>query len=144
MEATTTEPERKLQWGLAYAVPEDARAAWGARAIVESHRGHGFSLLPDRQDVWAAEPAAKDALLAVLNGPNRGDGAIAKAQEAAGKLLEDGVLRDWQQVRDWDAVSAAGEKDESGEHTLYEDERVKIVGNTNGSYGYLYIAGWLK
>jgi hypothetical protein len=28
--------------------------------------------------------------------------------------------------------------------TLYEDDRGIIRGNPNGSYGYLYVAAWLK
>jgi hypothetical protein len=30
------------------------------------------------------------------------------------------------------------------EAVIYEDERGKIVGSAQGSYGYLYVAGWLK
>lgn len=126
--AIKTEP--KLGWGLRHAVPEDARAAWGARAIVEER---GFSLLPDRQEIWAADQEAKDALASALNGPNRGDGAISKAQETAGKLMDAGEIR-----------NQSGGRDEPGEHLLYENDEIKIVGNTNGSYGYLYLAGWLK
>ena len=128
---TATETQPKLAWGLSHAVPDSARAAWGARAIIE---GAGFGLLHDRQSVWSADPEAKSALLAILNGPHTGDGAIQASMDAVKLLRQGGHI-----------CGPNGEGgDDAEEHLLYYDGEVKIVGNTNGSFGYLYIAAWLE
>lgn len=127
---TATETQPRLAWGLTHAVPDTARAAWGARAIIE---GEGYGLLPDRQSVWAADPESKAALIGILNGSDN-DGAIKASMEAVKILRRGGHL-----------CGPNGEGgDESEEHLLYYDGEVKIVGNTNGSYGYIYIAAWLE
>lgn len=53
----------RLQWGLTSSVPEDAIAAWGARAIDDRGR---FDLVPDRQDA-VGEDEPRKALLDYLN-----------------------------------------------------------------------------
>ncbi len=131
MTTATESTKPKLAWGLSWAVPEVAHAAWGARAIVE---GTGFGLLHDRQSIWSDDDAARQKLIAVLNGPGGGDGAIHQAQEKVAALREAGTI--------------CGPNGQGGdtpqEHVLYEDDAVKMVGNTNGSFGYLYITAWLK
>jgi hypothetical protein len=143
MTTATESTEPKLAWGLSWAVPEDSHAAWGARAIVE---GTGFSLLPDRQSIWSDDDEARKKLIAALNGPLLGTwqvlrthehparGALHHAQERVTALREAGAI-----------CGPNGEGgDQDQEHVLYEDDAVKMVGNTNGSFGYLYIAAWLK
>jgi len=132
MTTATESTEPKLAWGLSWAVPEDSHAAWGARAIVE---GTGFGLLPDRQSIWSDDDAARKKLIAALNGPGEPVfGALHHAQERVTALREAGTI--------------CGPNGEGGdleqENVLYEDDAVKMVGNTNGSFGYLYIAAWLK
>jgi len=48
-----------IQWGLSSLVPEDAPAAWGARAILQN----GFvDLIPDRQGMGFSDDLAKHSL----------------------------------------------------------------------------------
>lgn len=73
-------------------------------------------LLWDRQDLVADGDDAKKTLVEWLNG-----GAIRAALDQLGKRgYPDGEP-----------------------FVVYEDERGRIVGNTNRSGGYVYLAGWL-
>lgn len=97
--------------------PQDARAVWGARLIWPN------DLVWDRQSLDHRDPDAPRALFAWLNE----DGALGKA------------------------LTVLGEPDRLGwascdEHELvvYEDDKGRIVGSPRGSYGYVYIAAWLK
>jgi hypothetical protein len=109
-----------LAFGLSGAIPETAKAAWGCRAIAE----HGtVDVLWDRQD-FQGEPDAKAALKTWLND----EGAFKGFRERAERLLREHVIRG----------------DHAEQHTLYEDDKGIVVGNTNESYGYLYVAAWLK
>lgn len=98
--------------------PENIPAVWGARLIWPN------DLLHDRQDLAAVDDAAKQALIAWLNG-----GAIAKMREA---------------LRAPDAVGITPEMGFDDEAVIYEDEQGKIVGSAQRSGGYVYVAGWLK
>jgi hypothetical protein len=106
--------EKSLMFGYHAGIPSDITSAWGARLIEPN------DLVHDRQDLVAESDEAKSALVAWLNG-----GAIEKALDWLGK-------REYRAVPD-------GE-----EFVVYEDEDGKIVGNTNRSFGYVYVAGWLK
>lgn len=97
----------------------EAKAVFGARLIAPS------DLLHDRQDLVFKTEDDKKALIAWLNGPGYGNGAISKAQ----KWLRDNAFR-------------MGE--DSNSHVLYEDDEGIMVGSRQASYGYVYITGWLK
>jgi hypothetical protein len=75
-------------------------------------------LLHDRTGIFGDE-AERKALIEWLNG-----GVLTAARDAARK--------------------AGLRPDESREVVLYEDDKGKVVANPNASYGYLYVAGWLK
>jgi len=103
-----------LSFGAVRAIPDEVDTAWGARWIYPNDMVH------DRQDI--AGPA-KDRLIAWLNG-----GAIRAALAEAAALA-----KSWRMF-----------PQQNYEHVLYEDETGRIVGNAQGSHGYLYVAGWLK
>ncbi len=105
--------------------PDDVRAIWGARLIYPN------DLLHDRQDLAAHDDEAKAALIAWLNGPGDGDGAISKMQ---GRLA-DTDLR-------WEI--GVGDTRSNDEAVIYEDDEGKIIGSPQSSSGYLYVCGWLK
>jgi len=109
-----------VQFGYNRGIPEDVKTVWGARLIAPC------DLVHDRQDLVAENDEAKSALIAWLNGSPSGSGAIAK-------------MRDWLRANSW---QIRGDRDQ--EHVLYEDDDGIIVVNTNASYGYVYVAGWLK
>ena len=113
-----------LGFGYNRGLPDGITRAWGARMIVDQ-RGH-TDLLGNRTS-WLGEPDETQALQDWLNG-SAGNGALAKAREAASDKL-----------RSYEILTRT-----ASEVTLYEDETGKIVGNTNASAGYLYIAAWLK
>lgn len=97
-------------------LPEGA-TTWNARAIT----GYGsVDLVPDRQE---AKGPHKDALIARLN-----DGVLHQALHEAATRLKNGQM------------SPARE----GTHVLYSDVRFEVRGNTNGSYGYLYLCAFDK
>lgn len=104
-----------LGFGYSAGVPEDVRTAWGARLIAPN------DLLHDRQDLVFENLMEKAKLVAWLNG-----GGIASALVNLGKERYDLIYRD------------------GGEFLIYEDDHGKVVGNTNNSGGYVYVAGWLK
>jgi hypothetical protein len=101
--------------------PDDVRAVWGARLIWPN------DLLWDRQDLAAHDDDSKQALIAWLNGPNSGDGAIKTMRD---KLTAPSSL----------GLTSNGEE----EAVIFEDEIGKIIGSAQGSYGYLYVCAWLK
>ena len=106
-----------LRFGLNNAVPDGVPAAWGARLIFPD------DLLPDRQGFVNSDSAEGKALHGWLNG-----GALRQALEQAWRLSENGRLFG----------------DECRDVVLYEDEVGRIAGNPNKSFGYLYVAAWLK
>ena len=76
-------------------------------------------LVHDRQDIRGDDA---DELLAWLNG-SAGNGALHAAREH---------------------LRVARLPQSADVHTLFEDARGIVVGSTNRSYGYVYVAGWLK
>jgi hypothetical protein len=110
----------KLAFGLGYAVPETAVAAWGCRAIVK--QTGDVDVLWDRQDLQGTDDG-KAALKAWINA---------------------GPFKAWQNVAT--ALLRAHEMQtrESKQFVLYEDAAGIIVGDTHASAGYLYVAAWLK
>lgn len=103
-----------MPFGLWSELKDETKVAWGARGIVK----HGaVSLLHDRQD-WKGDEDERRDFSKVLN-----SGALPKAIEEAERLLRRGDMR----------------SDKRKLFTLYEDDQCRIVGNTNASYGYLYL-----
>lgn len=111
-----------LSFGCTRALPEGVRAAWGARLIWPDQ------LLWDRQSLSASIPTEKSDLVAWLNGPGRGNGAISRALAAARS----------REVQD-ELGGATGDT----VAVLYKDHRGTVAGSAQGSHGYLYVAGWL-
>jgi len=95
----------------------EARAVWGARLIAPN------DLLPDRQSLIAVDDEAKAALVAWLNGEPAGTGALKATLERLAELRLAGSSRE--------------------ETVIYEDERGRVVASPQGSFGYVYVAGWL-
>jgi hypothetical protein len=110
---------QKLGWGAAELVPQGAKAAWGARMII-GQDGRA-ELVGDRQHAVGDDNAAIDALLGHMN-------QIAKPVDKVREMLLASQIR----------------TDEAAEVTVYEDEVIKVAGNSNASHGYFYIAAWLK
>ncbi len=107
-----------LRFGYNAGLPAGTVTAWGARAIV--NQDGTVDLVSDRQSSMGDE-AAVVALLAKLNaGINRA--WIARAKE----LLRSGEMS----------------PRVAGEFVLYSDEHVSVLGNTNASHGYLYVAAY--
>jgi hypothetical protein len=116
----TTSERKQLAFGLNRAIPDPAPpAVWGARLIAPN------DLVPDRQDLIADSDAAKAVLVAWLDGPNRGDGAI--------RAMLDDLPKGYSLIAYDNEV-----------HVLFEDARGVMVGSSNGGSGYMYVAGWLK
>jgi hypothetical protein len=109
---------KKLAWGASGLVPADAPAAWGARLIVKQD---GYvDLVPDRQDA-VGEDGPRKALLKHLNEVAKPLGRVAEMLKAREILTS-----------------------EEGEVTVYEDAKIVVRGNSNGSYGYFYIAAYAR
>lgn len=112
-----TEP---LAWGLADAVPDDAIAAWGARAI--AGRGDTMSIVWDRQGAVGNKPDRK-RLLFELNGV-----ALGLAHEQYTEQRLHGRLQN----------------SKSGRVTLVTGSNgFALVADTHASYGYVYLAAWM-
>lgn len=106
-----------LPYGATRSLPANVRVAWGARLIFPA------DLLWDRQGCAGGEDgcAERSELLAWLSA-GAGDAARAEARRLA---------RDGWTSRDDDT------------RVLYDDGVGRIVGNPQGSGGYLYVAAWL-
>ena len=101
--------------------PPNIRIAWGARAILE---GDGsFSFLHDRMD-WNGKlsnlHSARTELADLINL------AMPVVREAVIKLLRNGDMH----------------MDKEREFVLLDEPKLKIIGNTNGSCGYLYLVAF--
>lgn len=108
----------RLQFGLNHALPEGLTTAWGARLIFPA------DLLWDRQSFPGVETTKGQKLKHWLNTC----GALKKALAEARRAAKNYRLTPEQNK----AV------------TLYEDETGIILGDPQASYGYLYVAAWLK
>lgn len=104
----------ELRFGCTRAIPDDVKTAWGARWIFPA------DMLWDRQDLQGPEAAQLQKWL--------NDGALRKASAKAQRLANNMDL-----TLDGDDTV-----------TLYEDARGIVCGNPQRSFGYLYVAAWLK
>jgi hypothetical protein len=123
-----TSPKPRLEFGYDVAVPNGTKAAWGARAIFAMpHYGCKafMDLLYDRQGTCYLD-GHKDAVQTLTGLLNKG--ALATAQARFNTLVQAGEVH----------------TRECGEVVLYDDDTIKMVGNSNGSHGYFYVAAWLK
>jgi hypothetical protein len=110
----------KLGWGAAHLVPAEAPAAWGARLIVM--QSGDVDMVGNRQHAIGSEQDI-DKLLGHLNG-----GANKVWMAKLGDMLRAREVR----------------VDVGAEVVVYEDDLVKVAGNSNGSHGYFYVAAWLR
>ena len=114
----------RYEYGYAPAIEqaqmERSPAVWGARTITDPD---AFGMLHDRQSWYSENRGANDALSALLN-----NGVLTKCQEEYRSLRSE--------HRDFTRVAR--------ELLFFEDDVVKVVGNTNGSCGYLYLAAFIK
>ena len=108
-----------LSFGYNQGVPEGARAAWGARWI--GYQDGHVDQVYNRQDA-DGEQADKDELFAWLR-----DTVKDQPHQRARELLRSYTMK----------------TREDEEHVLYEDERGRVVANTNASAGYCYVAAFL-
>lgn len=108
----------KLGWGARDLVPEEAKAAWGARLIIT--QSGDVDIVHDRQDVVGVSDDAKTNLLSQLNASSWRENLS-------------NMLKSYQ-------VSTR----EEAEVVVYENDWIAVKGNSNGSAGYFYIAAWLK
>lgn len=106
--------------------PRDVRAVWGARLIWPN------DLVADRQDLASHDEEARSDLIAWLNGPGGGDGAITEMRIAL-STISGREARDIRHDMPFEE-----------EAVVYEDDKGKIVGSAQGSFGYFYVCGWLK
>ena len=112
-----TEP---LAWGLADAVPDDAVAAWGARAIAA--RGDTMSIVWDRQGA-VGNKSDRRRLLFELNGL-----ALERAREQYTEHRLRGRLQN----------------SKAGRVTLVTGSHgFQLVADTRASHGYVYLAAWM-
>lgn len=106
-----------LKWGYNN-LPEGVTAAWGARVII-TQLGE-VDLLHDRQSVIGDDTAVA-ALLRRLN---------------------EGINDTWiHRVKDM-LTGYEMHTRKAQEFTLYADDEVTVIGNTNASAGYLYVAAF--
>ncbi len=110
-----------LIFGLSAEVPENAPAAWGARAIQDEDQ---FDLVRERQDTQAVS----DTYRRVLEQVFAFRPVLEQVKENYAKLYWQGKLR----------------PDKHKTEVLYEDHALVVKGNTNASYGYLYLCAYIK
>lgn len=127
-----TETTVKPAWGLAYVVPPDAIAAWGARLIVT--QDGDVDMLPDRQGSDGGPHA--NSLFQALDDrfpASRMTGLVSEL------LRGDFYRTDVPGVTLFIQMSTR----EGEDFVLYLDERLVVHANTNGSAGYCYVTAWL-
>lgn len=107
--------------GVAQAEFDGSPAIWGARAIATEDPG--FGLVADRVSWYAGNDAERAALVLALN-----KGVLDVCRERFAELKDE----------HWDIHRVAKE------YVLYEDDAIKVLGNTRNSHGYLYLAAWVK
>lgn len=107
-----------MMW-LGVDVPEKSPAIWAARMIAPD------DLLYDRQ---SAQGPDVDILLGYLNkGTSHPSGVLSEVKE----LLRQAHQCGWMVPYEAENV------------VLWQDEAMCVVANTNGSYGYVYVAAFL-
>jgi len=110
-----------MEFGLWGNCPEDVKVAWGARGIIDGRwPDQRVSLLWDRQSGKGTTEARK-ALTTMLNA-----GLLQQALDRATSLLKTCDMA----------------TNEAQDFTLAEVGGIRIVGNTNGSCGYLYLIAY--
>lgn len=107
-----------LAFGLGAALPPNLTTAWGARLIFPA------DLLYDRQSFAGRDTPAGNKLHAWLNS----GGGLKKALAASRRMSSHYQL----------------EPSQHQQVTLFEDDTAIVVANAQASYGYLYVAAWLK
>ena len=115
----TTQTKSQIPWGLKNAVPDNAAIAWGARTIL---RDGYVDLVPDRHGFCPPHGKAVKAFALAL------ENVLPQVYDRVKELCDQNIMMD----------------DFAEQHTLYEDDELCVVGNTNASYGYLYLAAWKK
>jgi len=112
---------KEPQWGLVSAIPDNSPAGYGARCI-QSHGAIGF--VADRTGTFSYDNGHKIALEAILNRA----GFMDHIRHRYAELFEQGKFQ--QNSRDVE--------------TLFEDRAIIVKASTNGSFGYVYLAAWLR
>jgi hypothetical protein len=111
----------EMTFGLVNEIPKDSPSGWGARAI---QKGSCLDIVWDRQDVFAVDEAHHNVLSLLLNRA----GMFEHIQGKYAELYNSGKLQG----------------NQAGTEVLFEDHALVVVANTNGSYGYVYLAAYLK
>jgi hypothetical protein len=109
-----TDEKITLEWGHNAGLPRGVTSAWGARLLYPD------DVLPDRVDYFGP----REAELREYLRSHVGDEPWVMAR----KLSSSGAMK---QTSDMDFV-------------LYEDAKVRIVGNPRRSYGYLYVCAYFR
>lgn len=104
-----------LAYGLRDVIPDNATGAFGARLIVSQDGWVDF--LPDRVDTYG-DKAFLDVLNTVLPIPVLKDVIASKLQAHEIDTRKERLV------------------------TIFVDDNVSVVANTNGSAGYLYLSAW--
>jgi len=107
-------------FGLWVSCPEGVEIAWGARAILSA----GNIDIPYDRTTWngtlVESRRARKALADLINL------AFPTIRETVHELCLMGKMR----------------QDEEREFVLVDEDKLKVVANTNGSYGYLYLVAF--
>lgn len=101
--------------------PINCKLAWGARTIL--NRDGNIDILYDRTD-WNG--INKHSLEMKTELANRINLAMSEIRENVKQLVRSGEMRG----------------DTEWEFTLFDEEMLKVIGNTNGSHGYLYLVAF--
>jgi len=115
METSTS----RLAFGLSEALPEGAVCAWGARFIVT--QDGQVDLPPDRQDILAPDPEAKQAFLDDLNGSM----SLTQLFQHIEAMLVNGEI----------------DTRREGQVVLHFGDII-VIGDTKASAGYLYVVAF--
>jgi len=111
-----------LDYGYNRGIPDSAKAAWGARLIV--NQDGMVDLVPDRQGFAdGSDPATKRRLMEYMN---------SKVQRRPLGALADMLLSGEVDTRSED------------EHVVFDDGTVRLVGSAQASAGYFYIVAYFK
>jgi hypothetical protein len=102
--------------------PQEAKAVWGARLLWDEVAAGGPGLVHDRLDFGGEQSEVRKLLLALNAGVGNEMTKTAKA------LIDEGKM-----------TASSSES-----FVLYEDDKVKAQASPQGSFGYLYVAAWLK